>query len=288
MAKILWVIHGYPPQQNAGAEWMAKEINDYLETQGHEVRVSNNSNDLSWSDIVFTHLDLSQGVTEECQEKGVPCVNVIHHSWEIPHLRTKRDAIYCVYNSDWVKQDRNYPHESIVLRPPVNIDRFKDVQYNPGGYITLVNCNKDKGGLIFANMAKAMPDKKFLGVLGAHGPQFRGISHNLTYWDTQEDITKVFEQTSVLVVPSIYESYGRIAIEAAACGIPVIAADTPGLKESLAAAGVFVRRKDFPGWLGAIREAKPIPALKERAALLWEQSQKELQSLHQLILSICQ
>ncbi|MCW3466512.1 glycosyltransferase family 4 protein [Chitinophaga nivalis] len=309
MAKILWIIHNYPPYQNAGAEWMAKEINDYLAELGHEIivisRLSPESEyNISGSrvvntkgaervgpikecDIIFTHLDDSYEATDLAQEYNKPIVHVLHHSFEIDILRKGLQNVFLVYNSEWVKKDRAYPHPGIVVRPPINPARFKGMQPAQDGFITLVNCNKDKGGLILQHIARAMPDKRFLGVLGAHGQQYKGIQSNITYWDTKDDIREVFAVTSLLIAPSIYESYGRIAIEAIACGIPVVAADTPGLHESLGDAGVFVRRNNLPAWIHAIRSVVPVPSLRARAQEVWENSQNELNQLNNLINYIC-
>ena len=57
----------------------------------------------------------------------------------------------------------------------------------------------------------------------------------------------------VLLMPSIAETWGRTGIEAMCFGIPVIAHPTPGLRESLGDAGIFVDRNDLAGWVGAIR-----------------------------------
>jgi hypothetical protein len=37
--KILVFIHAYPPDHNAGAEYMIHTMNKYLVSKGHEVRV---------------------------------------------------------------------------------------------------------------------------------------------------------------------------------------------------------------------------------------------------------
>ena len=39
--------------------------------------------------------------------------------------------------------------------------------------------------------------------------------------DHTTDMRSVYAQTRVLLVPSVYESYGRVALEAAASGIPL-------------------------------------------------------------------
>ena len=48
------------------------------------------------------------------------------------------------------------------------------------------------------------------------------------------------------------ESYGRVAVEAACCGIPTIAHPTPGLVESLGEAGIFVDRNDHARYAAEI------------------------------------
>lgn len=318
MAKILCFLHGYPPQQNAGAEYYVKEMNAYLLEQGHSICVYIPSTltlwgdivtgwenqdtwplknrvkaeDLfEWADVVITHLDWSQSVTNLCQKQNKPCINIIHHNWEIEHLRLNWPNVYCVYNSEWVMKDRAYPHRSLVVRPPVNPARFDNVEYNPDGYITLVNCNKDKGALVFQDIARACPDLKFLAVKGHHGPQIELRGKNITQWECQEDIRRVFEQTSILLVPSVYESYGRIGIEAMACGIPVIASDTPGLRESLDWVGCFTSRNFIPGWLQSIRTVQGVmnqfpvqsEACIKHANTVWQQSLSELNQLNDLI-----
>ena len=82
-------------------------------------------------------------------------------------------------------------------------------------------------------------------------------------------------------MPSRYESWGRVAVEAMSCGIPVIANPTPGLQESLADAGYFVKFNDVEGHKRAIEEidanySEWQEKVKLRSVQLYEQSQKEL------------
>jgi glycosyltransferase involved in cell wall biosynthesis len=63
----------------------------------------------------------------------------------------------------------------------------------------------------------------------------------------------VWSRTKILLVPSTYESYGMVAVEALASGIPVIASPTFGLKESLSYAGIFADRSDLDAWEMHIR-----------------------------------
>jgi len=307
MAKLLWVIHNYPPYQNAGAEWMAKEINDYLKeyheivihcSQGTQdyrhgaVQIKSgvlDNNDISWCDCIITHLDQSYKANDLAKAHNKPIIHILHHSWEIDILRKPIPNCYVVYNSAWVQADRAYPTPGIIVRPPVDPNRFQGMQPADNGFITMVNCNIDKGAKVFQQIARAIPTRQFLAVKGHHGPQITMRTRNIMQWECQEDIRDVLRVTSLLLVPSIYESYGRIAIEAAACGIPVIASDTPGLRESLGPVGRFASRDFIQSWLQHIHGPQYEPdALRARAWELWENSKKELEGLNNLINNITQ
>ena len=110
-----------------------------------------------------------------------------------------------------------------------------------------------------------MPDHKFIGVLGGYAKrkQLEGNFPNVTYLDNTPDIKSIYAKTRVLLMPSAAESYGMVAIEGAASGIPTIAAPTPGLRESLQDAGTFVERADIDGWVNAIKELDDPEKYKE-------------------------
>ena len=63
---------------------------------------------------------------------------------------------------------------------------------------------------------------------------------------------RVYARTKVLLMPSVYESFGRTAVEAMVSGIPVIAHPTPGLCEALADAGIYAHRDDLDAWQAAL------------------------------------
>lgn len=93
----------------------------------------------------------------------------------------------------------------------------------PGDCITLVNANILKGLPLFINLALRFPEKKFLGVR----PYYNKINvpeniPNIEWIDIQEDIRIILQRTRVMLVPSQYESWGRVAFEAMYNGIPVV------------------------------------------------------------------
>jgi len=89
----------------------------------------------------------------------------------------------------------------------------------------------------------------FLGLEGTHGEQkpLQNVK-NLTVLAPVQDMKPVWSDSRVVLMPSGYESYGMVAAEACASGIPVIAHPTPGLKECLGPAGIFIDRLDIDSY----------------------------------------
>ena len=63
---------------------------------------------------------------------------------------------------------------------------------------------------------------RYLGV--AHRVEFRG-------WQTGADLVAMYQHAAVVVVPSFYEPFGIVALEAMACARPIIASRVGGLAE---------------------------------------------------------
>jgi glycosyltransferase involved in cell wall biosynthesis len=63
--------------------------------------------------------------------------------------------------------------------------------------------------------------------------RYLGIPHRVTFldWTTGQDLVALYQQAKFVVVPSCYEPFGIVALEAMACARPVIASRTGGLVE---------------------------------------------------------
>lgn len=63
--------------------------------------------------------------------------------------------------------------------------------------------------------------------------RYLGIPHRVTFldWTTGPDLVALYQRAKLVVVPSYYEPFGIVALEAMACGRPVIASRTGGLAE---------------------------------------------------------
>jgi glycosyltransferase involved in cell wall biosynthesis len=151
-----------------------------------------------------------------------------------------------VFNSNWVRDSfPEYRGPSTVIYPPVEPEEYRAT---PGDSVLLVNISKEKGSDVFYALAEAYPEIDFLGVIGGYGEQDLRPMPNVTISTTIDDMRHIYGRTKVVLMPSSYESFGRCAIEAAASGIPTIAAPRPGLMEALGYAGTYCDDDDLASW----------------------------------------
>jgi glycosyltransferase involved in cell wall biosynthesis len=288
---ILASIHLYPPKHNCGAEYMIHWMLKDLQSKGHQIKVllhqanhykiKNNyvfdgidvfppqenviDSLMRWSHAVFTHLDYTKWTIASAALYKKPVFHLIHNSHPYPEIINARHNQHIVYNSLWLKNLLNYQWPNFIMTPPVDY-RIYDLQIEPAKneYITLINTNENKGGKIFEKIAQAMPNKRFLGVLGSYDEQVRGSLPNLKYVPNTSEINQYYRQTRILLMPSEYESWGRTATEAMCSGIPVISSEAEGLKENCGSAGIYIKdRNDIKSWVNAINRLDEKKAYEE-------------------------
>ncbi len=217
----------------------------------------------SQPDVVIAHLENTPRAAALCDIYGVPMVHLIHNTHEFTKGALRRGpSQLAVFNTEWMRADYTNHFSwtgdslppNIVVLPPITPADYSGTH---GDRITLINLNEDKGGALFWRLAAALPDRKFLAVKGAYGEQIvpERVPANVEVVEhiaPTEMTAKVYARTKLLLMPSSYESYGRVAIEAAHSGIPTIAHPTPGLREALGDAGTFADRDDIARWVQLI------------------------------------
>ena len=308
--EITWIIHMYPPQHNAGAEWMAHSMNVYLVKNGWKVNVilpssyklrnfqgvhcytSNNKKEceevIGRSKILFSHLNFEQQTVEIAEKTDKPAVLVIHN-WArknfLKKYRTMKNYknIHLIHNSLWIKNLYNHiGFDSIILYPPVSYKDF-EVLDRERKYVTLINLNDNKGGNVLIQIAKKMPDVQFMGVAGGYDTQIKDEKlDNITYVENTPEIKEIYKQTDILLVPSRQESWGRVGIEAISSGIPVIANPTPGLREALDYCGIFIPREEIDEYVKMIRKLKTDDNYYKKVSTLSVKRSRELEPEPQL------
>lgn len=143
-----------------------------------------------------------------------------------------------------------------VVLPFVDFDQYKVVK-RERQYITFVNPVPEKGLDIAIEIARRLPQERFLFVRGKWGTYSARRSDdfmkpvyelpNVEVWDHQQDMRRVYAVTNILLVPSQFsETFGRIIVEAQVNGIPVVAANVGGIPYTLGRGGILVEPKDQP------------------------------------------
>lgn len=166
-----------------------------------------------------------------------------------------------------------------VVRPLMQESKVRmDVQPQ-GDSITLVNANVNKGVHQFIEIAKRMPSRKFLAVRPYYGELWVPPSpSNIEWVPFDDDIRTILKRTRILLFPSKYESFGRIAVEAMYNGIPVIyskpapivnantVGSTEGVEEWIVPAGIACSRDIPEEWITAIESLDDPDAYSTRQA----------------------
>jgi glycosyltransferase involved in cell wall biosynthesis len=272
-------VHAYVPHHNAGAETTLHDLLKALVYQGHEAQVVLKESPyaeyreyeyegvkvvqakdkksilhyLPKSDLIITHLECSTRATILGNKFHVPVAQLIHNNLDLTRNYVGIGADFVIYNTDWIKADfaDQFSHiPSIVVHPPIVADNYRTKH---GKKVTLINLFERKGQDIFYKLVERMPDVEFLAVKGGYGEQIIKEFPNLEIMENTPDMKKVFEKTKVILMPSVYESYGRVACEALSSGIPNIVTPTPGLIEALGNAGTYVSRDYVMDWENALR-----------------------------------
>jgi hypothetical protein len=258
--RVLAVTYIHLPDERGGAQVTLHSVLRRLARRGHEIRVlvaegptrsftldgirvETSPGDVAardvyrWADVVFgTHLGRGR-VLHAAARAGRPVVYYMqlgqiprHMLWGTPELT--------VFNSRFLEREYGWIRGGLVLHPPIDETDYLTTR---GDAITLVNPIDQKGGQLVLALATRMPKRRFLSVRnwGAVALPER-LPPNLTVLDTQADMRAVYSSTRILLVPSAYESYGRVALEAAVSGIPTIARDLGALRESLAEAAIWI------------------------------------------------
>lgn len=275
--KVLAYVHKYPPEHNAGAEWALHELMRHLVARGHEARVladvkpgTIDGVDVAratpdrlaewyrWADVVVTHLDRTRPAIAWAHRERRPLVHYTHNHLQLRYHRVgSPQATAVVHNSRWIADQHAWnTAPSVVVRPVVDTARFQALTPTGENLVTLINATEPKGAPTLYAVANREPGRRFAVVTGAYGAQMpppKALG-NVVAIDHTPTIEDVYARSRVLFVPSSYESWGRVAIEAMAAGVPVIAHPTTGLKEALGDGAIFANRDNTAAWVAALAE----------------------------------
>jgi glycosyltransferase involved in cell wall biosynthesis len=118
--------------------------------------------------------------------------------------------------------------------------------------------------------------------IARHGLEERVI---LAGFVPDEDLAYLYSCAYALILPSLLEGFGLPAVEAMACGTPVVSSRAGSLPEVVGDAGVYFEATDIASIAGAIRMILDTPshrnhlarlALERSALFTWEESARRL------------
>jgi glycosyltransferase involved in cell wall biosynthesis len=172
------------------------------------------------------------------------------------------------------------PARVAVVHNGVDTELFRplpEVHRVPGRIITTASADVPLKGLVFLIEALAklrterVADLVVVGKTKERGPVARAIER-FGVEDAVEfrsgiswvELVELYAQAEVAVVPSLYEGFSLPAIEAMACGLPLVATTAGALPEVVGEAGVLVAPKDAGAMASAIAGLLDDPARRAR------------------------
>lgn len=118
---------------------------------------------------------------------------------------------------------------------------------------------------VFEKVSKVIPSKLLMIGDGPERPNAEelcrhlGVCHDIRFLGKQEQVDEILSITDLFILPSEYESFGLAALEAMACGVPVISTNTGGLPEI-----------NVPGKTGYLSDVGDIDSMADGAIRILE------------------
>jgi glycosyltransferase involved in cell wall biosynthesis len=185
----------------------------------------------------------------------------------VTHLRLERERIVVIPEA---------ADATMCPRPPEQLASVRERFALPERYLVWVgDLRHPEPGRQLAKLAGA--DRELALVLvGPTRPWAHELPNVLLTGQVSDDqLAAIYSGARALVLPSQDEGFGLAAIEALACGTPVVACEAPALSEVLADRATFVAPGDMRGLIRAAEAAeRPAPAppswsWREAARVTW-------------------
>jgi glycosyltransferase involved in cell wall biosynthesis len=227
------------------------------------------------------------------RQRGIPVAFHLHNfAYDDP--RAFADVAGLLVPSHYAQRfyARRVGVNATVIPYPLNARSVVTDHWEPR-YVTFVNPQPAKGVTVFARIAAELdrrrPEIPLLVVEGrgtADGLAQAGLDlsglQNLNRMANTPDPRDFYRVSRAVLVPSLWrESFGRVAAEALANGIPVLASDRGALPETLGDAGFLFtlppRCTPTSGQVPTAREVAPSIATIERLSddPTWENEHRE-------------
>jgi glycosyltransferase involved in cell wall biosynthesis len=197
-----------------------------------------------------------------------------------PIRRAASAAARIVTDSQWsrgeIVRELRVPQERVVAIPLVpdpfwtsgtSVDAFPELQSRRA--VTVVGAGEPRKNarmLVDACATALDPAREVLVFVGAVTDDVRAHAATrrvpFVHIDADDDrLRALYRNASAVVVPSLAEGFGLVAVEAMACGAPVIASNATALPEATGGGALLVDPRDTSAWATAIRRVLDDPVL---------------------------
>lgn len=141
------------------------------------------------------------------------------------------------------------PLEKFQLALPYSREKLFNSPLNGEFILCMIGSFTDqKNHLFMLEVMKLLPNEFKLLLLGEGSLRDKieskiielNLEERVVMMGFQKDVASIIKACDLVVVPSKWEGFGLIAVEAMACGKPVICNDVPGLSEVVGKAGLKV------------------------------------------------
>ena len=237
------------------------------------------------------HVSGGPGGLQILRRPGLPVVYTAFHTFEMSHRRYKPQRWYGIIEAmsyrpavkviaiststaDSLTRTGLPPERVVVIPPGVDVDRFRR-SADRGRLLVLYvgRLEPEKGPLdALAVMAQVVADVPGASGLlvgrGSLSDEVRRRTAGLPRISyraevTDDEVADLYAAADVVLVPSRFEGFGLVAVEAMASGCAVIGYDVPGLRDAIAGRGLLVRPGDVRAMALLCRQLLEDPARRD-------------------------
>jgi glycosyltransferase involved in cell wall biosynthesis len=260
----------------SGHLWEQLELPRYLHTLGSPLLVTlTNTAPILYKNQVATHHDISYIRHPESYSRAFRSTYKLMTPILLRNIRSL--ITVSQFSATEISNYYNYPMDKIMVIGNAPSKIFAEPQeVRDSSFLLAVSTPAPHKN--FANLLQAFNQIRHLfdvelRIVGGHNKSFAHVElsteasqHQVKLLGRISDaeLLDQYQGAYALVVPSLYEGFGLPAIEAQACGCPVISSNAASLPEIMQKSAVFFDPLDVSSIAGAMAEILTNQALRQR------------------------